>query len=392
MSNIALRLAGPAVISYKGQTFASKADIQLNLENSTFDVAVDAYGTIDKRSTAKIGSLRFTPTGKWEALAILWPYGGGRVIGQLTTPVKTFVAGGVSTATDVITLAAHGFTDGAAVRFFTFDTIPTGLTAGTLYYLHVLTADTFSVHATRADAIANASLVNITTTGTGPHRVIEQEPLVITTAENETYTFHVAAVSQMPDVIGAATETLIGEVQFDFFRKANEAATVDASMYTISTGTFTPPNVDPADILTQPYTFTWGAAPWSGVGTIDGIRWSFPLSTEDVGDDANGPQAKRITDVQCTIKAKPLNITPSAVVAKLLLQGTGASRGARVGTADSFVMTGTGVLVTGYGAGLRSSPLAAGRSADRIGELEWFASRTFTGGAPNPLFALGTGA
>lgn len=392
MSNIALRLAGPAVIAYKGFTFASKGDIQLSLENSTFDVTVDAYGTIDKRSAAKIGNLRFTPTGKWEALSVLWPYGGGRVIGQLTTPVKTFADSAVNTTSNVITLTAHGFESGAAVRFFSFGTLCTGLTAGTLYYLNKADDDTFTVHTTRSAAVAGTSAVDITNAGTGPHRVIEQEPLVITTAESEVYTFHVAAVAQMPDVIGAATETLIGEVQFDFFRKANEAATTDGSMYTIATGDYTPPDVDPADILTQPYTFTWGEAPWSGVKTIDGIRWSFPLTTSDVGDDANGPQAKRITDVQCTVKAKPLGLAPSAVVAKLLLQGTGAGRGARVGTATAFVMSGTGVQVTGYGAGLRTTPLAAGREADRIGELEWFATRTFTDGAPNALFALGTGA
>lgn len=390
MSNIALRLAGPAVISYKGHTFASKGDINLTLENSTFDVEVDAYGVVDKRSEAKVGSLRFIPHGKWEALSILYPYGGARVIGQLTTPVFTFADTDVDTTDDEITLPEGSFEDGAAVRFFSFGTLVTGLTAGTLYYLHLISAGIYTAHTTRADAVAGTNKVNLTAAGTGPHRVIAQEPLVITTAESETYTFHVAAVGQMPDCNGIAVETLFGEIQFDFFRKANEAATTVGSMFTVGTGIYIPPSIDPADILTQTYTITWGSSPWAGLETIDGIRWSFPMTTADVVDDANGVIAKRITNVECTVRARPLGLAPSAILTKMLLQGSGAQRGGRLGTADNFVMNGTGVVVTALGAGLRQAPLAAGRNADRIGELEWFATRTFTAGAPNALFTVAT--
>jgi hypothetical protein len=49
----------------------------------------------------------------------------------------------------VLTLSSHGFTAGDPFVPFTTDTLPTGLTAGTKYYVkEVLTADTFTVSAT----------------------------------------------------------------------------------------------------------------------------------------------------------------------------------------------------------------------------------------------------
>jgi hypothetical protein len=47
-------------------------------------------------------------------------------------------------------------------------------------------------------------------------------------------------------------------------------------------------------------------------------------------------------------------------------------------------------MVTIYGAALKNGPQSYGSGTDRLGQLDWAATRTFTAGAPNPLFALGT--
>lgn len=53
----------------------------------------------------------------------------------------------------VMTATAHGYVTGDAIVFATTDTLPTGLVAGTTYYVVLLTADTFSVATSLANAL-----------------------------------------------------------------------------------------------------------------------------------------------------------------------------------------------------------------------------------------------
>jgi hypothetical protein len=62
-------------------------------------------------------------------------------------------------APGVVTLAAHGFQIGNSVKFATTGALPTGLVAGTVYYIVSITTDTFQVSTT-------AGGTAITTTGT----------------------------------------------------------------------------------------------------------------------------------------------------------------------------------------------------------------------------------
>lgn len=71
----------------------------------------------------------------------------------------------IDTDTEVVTLTAHGYTAGQPV-VFGGTAAPTGLTAGTIYYLGTITTDTFKVYATLANALAESSAINITAAGT----------------------------------------------------------------------------------------------------------------------------------------------------------------------------------------------------------------------------------
>ena len=69
--------------------------------------------------------------------------------------------------TDIITLAAHGLTEGHIVHFANSGgALPAGLTAKTIYYLRDVTTNTFKVAATRGGAA-----VDLTTNGTGTNSV-----------------------------------------------------------------------------------------------------------------------------------------------------------------------------------------------------------------------------
>lgn len=389
--NPALRIHGPAVLTYKGVTFASKGDIGVNPINTTFDLQSDAYGVLEPRGGGQAVSLTFTPVGAWDNLTVLWP-AALQVIGGLTTPKRTFLPAAVVTADNQVTITAHGWDHGAAVRVFTFGTMPAGLTAGDLYYLRAVNANTVSFHPTRADAIAGTNAVDITTAGTVKHVVIEQEPLVVVSIDGERYTFHVAALNGLPEIAGTARDTLIGQVTFDCFRKAGVPATTANSLYTLDDAAYTPPEIDASDILTQGYLLSWGAAPWADLETVGGIRFQPSVTLGDVTDDAGGVTARRVDNVGVIVRAQPLGLLPSVVMDKVKLQGAGSAVGASLATTDNLVMAGDGVQVSITNAALIGAPQTFGRNADRIGELEWRATRKFDAGVPQPLFAVGTGA
>jgi hypothetical protein len=94
-------------------------------------------------------------------------YEGNPVARNFSTYTKTFVDAGVDTGTEIITSVAHGFSNGDAVTLTSTGTLPTGITAGSVYYIISATTDTFKLSTTYA-----GSAVNITdNTGGGTHTI-----------------------------------------------------------------------------------------------------------------------------------------------------------------------------------------------------------------------------
>ena len=69
-------IRGPAVVTFGGQTFRTKGDVQLNMGIDTFDVESSEFGPIDKRRNGITISLSFTPVGVVTAaiVPVLWPH------------------------------------------------------------------------------------------------------------------------------------------------------------------------------------------------------------------------------------------------------------------------------------------------------------------------------
>lgn len=83
-----------------------------------------------------------------------------------TPSAATFTAA----VTDICTSAAHGMKTGLKVRVSSTTTLPAGLAAATDYFVIYLSANTFSLASSLADAQAGTAL-DITDTGTGTHTV-----------------------------------------------------------------------------------------------------------------------------------------------------------------------------------------------------------------------------
>lgn len=85
---------------------------------------------------------------------------------------KTFT---VDNTTEIFTSTAHGYEngDGPLKVSNSGGALPTGLLNTTLYYVHVIDADTFTLHLTRQDAIDGliATAVTVSTNGTGTQTI-----------------------------------------------------------------------------------------------------------------------------------------------------------------------------------------------------------------------------
>jgi len=386
--NPALVIAGPAYVFTRNKAFYSKGNVVVSPKIETFGIELAAYGSIEDRESNASLEVKFTPVGRLDALSVLWPYG---IVspGELVHAVAQIVS--VDTATEIITFNSLArFRDGAPIVTATLGTLPTGLSAG-LYYLHKLSATTGTLHTSEANALAGTSAVNLTASGTGISRIIEQEYLKIITLTGDQYMFHNTAVVASPDFNGSAASTAIGEVTFEAFRKFGTAPTNANSFFTKSTGTTLDTSFDPSNIVTQAYSLAWGASlPWSALSTRAGIKATFPLSVEAIGDDASGLSTRRINSADAAFSCTPIGVTEDDVYTKLVLQDTGAGRGRRLTSTDNLLLSdGSSVYLQLYGAVLQPGSFNYDKALDRVGELTWKPTRTFASGVAKALYYVG---
>lgn len=380
-------IGGPAKAQYGGATVYSKEDITEELAIETFPIATDRFQQVDERVSGTPVRVRLTPIGILADLMPFYQLFAGMPLGDLITPVRTL---GTRTG-DNIEIEGHKLRAGMAVLLSTTGALPTGLAVATLYYLGVTDADTVSFHTTYADAIALTNKVNLTVDGTGENKLIQQEPLVIHTVHGKKITYHNAAIVQLPQITPGATKTLVGEIIFEAFLR-NDMDQEDANaIFTEEDAAYTDDEFDPADIITQCYAADWGAAPFDDFATKEGWAIDFNPTLEPVTTDCQGVLTRRWTGLAVTAKAIPLGISEAELRARLKIQGSGAQRGRSLADEDLNI-TGTDVYIRLYAAALVGGPMNYGSKSDRMGELEWRATRSWSSGVPNPLFFIGEAA
>lgn len=394
--NLAQLLEGPCVLIYKGRTFESAGGAIVTAGNDAFSIPSDRFGSYARRANNRSIVIDFNLLGVWTDLdlPVLFPYASPQ-FGEFVTPVKTWDAADVNTGTDVIALAGHGLRAGTPARFGSFGTAPTftGLTWATdLAYIGAPDADSISLHATEADAIGDANLLDITAAGAGISSLVVQEPLVVYSPTHKTrVTFHVAAVVGMPSLRFSSVQSIFSSpVRFECFGKNNQPWSTANSLFTVDSADLSIDAPDPADIPTQEYALAWGSSPWDSFQSRQAIEVAFNLSLAEVASDQRGLVARKITDLEVTVRAAP-DVIESAILDALNLQGGTVGRGVDI-TGEDFIIAGTGVHVTIYNAGLRTGPLRYNPNDPRAGILEWASIRGITAGVADPVFRAATAA
>lgn len=391
-TNPALIIAGPALVQRGGVTFYSKGNVVVTPKLSTFKIPTSRFGDeTDEREDQFTYEVKFTPAGMVSAavLAQLYPYG-ATIPGALVHLVRTIET--VTIASDQLTITNHPFRTGHAVRVASFGTLPAGLSAATTYYARKVDANTITLHSSEAGAAAATGVIDITAAGTGTHRIIEQEYLVVHSFDGVRYQFHNSALVGVPDLNLGAIQTSFGEVTYECFRQHATDATNAAAFFSATSVANTDASFDLTAIIAQPYTLAWpaaGSAPWNSMTTKAGAKVAFGLSLDAITDDAGGVVTRKVTSLNATCTARPNNVSEADVLAALTSQGSGAGRGRRL-TSNRLDITGTGLNVAIYGAALKASALNWDSKEDRIGDLQWGSVRSFAAGVPNPLYAVST--
>ena len=167
-------------------------------------------------------------------------YGAVPVFQTLSTDATSAITSATVTMTiatpGVVTWTAHGFSTGQVISFNTTGALPTGLTAGTKYYVSKtgLTTNTFQLATSYANAIAGTPVVNTSGTQSGVHTGIAygSNSLNVTIAShglvaNDTINFPVATSlgfgSSTTSVIG--TYTVISVIDANNFKIKLDAVT-----------------------------------------------------------------------------------------------------------------------------------------------------------------------
>lgn len=390
--NPALTIAGPAVLVWKDKAIYSQGDIPLIVKEETFNLPSSAYGVVAKAVKSTVVEVSATPLGTLGALTELIPdHIRAAIPGVLVH--HAIDLGTINTGTGVITKVAHGFRDVAVVRVATFGALPAALSAATLYYLHRLTADTYTLHTTAADAAAGTNPIIPATAGTGRHRIIEQETLTIwSLTESKGYVFVNAAITKVPSLTVSSSKTVLGETTWTCYRKFGfDPATDLTAFYTeISVAPSVDLTFDPEAIVTGAGTLAWGAtAPWSVIQLDEnGVATDISLGLEAVVDQVAGIVSHRVTSVDATVKFRPQNVTEADVFAKRVLQGTGAGVGRRLSGDTVTVANAEFTLAVANAVLDGDSTVGFDGKEGRVREMNLKATRKFTAGAIQPLFTL----
>ena len=216
----------------------------------------------------------------------------------------------------------------------------------------------------------------------------DDKPLILHTQIGEQkITFANVAITKLPVITLSAGETLWGEVECMAILGKNVNPSNLSSYVTFATEAYPGDgSFQASSILTQGYEGAWGeTAPWDAFHVRNGWKITPQITTQPESADALGTFDYKLTDMEVTVVAQPLNITAAEAVAKMGFSGGLGS--SRLGSAENLVISGGGYSMTINRCLIDQGPLNFG-SAPIIGDITWKATRSFTEGSVDPILTF----
>jgi hypothetical protein len=207
-------------------------------------------------------------------------------------------------------------------------------------------------------------------------------------------TYHNAEITQVPGLKLSSRATIHEAMTWTCLHRTDMEVGDEDSLYTDDEVAWPGvPGYSPADILTQCYHASWGAAPWAAFYGRDGISVSFDFSISPIQDDCRGLAGYQVQDVQAEATLIPVGPSPEQVSAALVHQGAGARLGRSLSSADQdLTISGEGLHIILRRAGITKAKAMLGLKTLREGEATWVAGRRMAAGLMQPLVYVGTAA
>ena len=216
---------------------------------------------------------------------------------------------------------------------------------------------------------------------------------IIHSLAGEKLTFYATALTKMPQLRFAVKSPLFGPVTITAIRKDATAWSTADSLYKVESAAFSDTSFTRASILQQLYTFTYGASPWNAISTEMGVTIDFNVQLTPAFLEETGTCGMAFGGISAVVRFSPRTVTAANMLDLLVVQGTGAGPGTRRSAREAdFVVAGTGVAFTLKNCHPLESGVQFGSVTPRPGEIALGTSRSFTTGAMDALFTMGTGA
>jgi hypothetical protein len=208
------------------------------------------------------------------------------------------------------------------------------------------------------------------------------KPLVITAAD-ATYTIRNAAVTQMPSLRLTANNTAFGSVQFTGLLDLGGDPSSLGDYYSVGAGASIGAAFDPTKLVTAPYTATLGALNFNSEAGFD---VAFELGLTPIVVDGIGTVDMTMQNLGCTITCIPVGVAENSFDTYFGSLDAGedlASVALDISTATTGGLNFDALAVQVIDLQKRFSP-----TENRLGQLSLACKRTFTTGAPEPLFTI----
>jgi hypothetical protein len=227
----------------------------------------------------------------------------------------------------------------------------------------------------------------------------EDSPLVLIAANGVRLTFSAVAITQMPDLLLGASDSVAGAVTFLALGARSLPITAANRLVTIDTAEFpTLPTTTPQ--LADDFEITWGAAPWVNLRARDGIKIHFAMKTSPVVSAANALLDMTLDSL--AVEARFVPGTPGAPAVGSIaesdvfeaLQVEGSLPGRLLSTgARTLDIAGEHLWLRLPLAQVTAGPLTFDAVRPRVGELVFTAGRALLGteAAPEALVTLTEG-
>lgn len=208
------------------------------------------------------------------------------------------------------------------------------------------------------------------------------------------WSFLASAITKMPTLKLSPIETVMGETEITCVIGNGLERSAEGSLYTYAaTDAFTDElDFDLADVLTCPYANTFsGPTDWiAPFETAKGIEIAFAMGLKPVISANQGTIDMTLSGLDITAKFQPLGFTDKQVLDRLAADGVALGTDVSSAAANLTCTGGDAALpkVVVNAMRLRNAPLLFSLENERVGDLEFFATRPTGAGA---MFSVGMG-